>query len=88
MKAGAFLNNFDTKLKLAFEKGLGIPADTDFASLEFAKSEHWDSIAHMKLVAALEEEFAIQLDVNDILGLSSFQVAQEMLKKYADNPSR
>lgn len=82
------MNSIDTKLKSAFEKGLEVPPTTDFASLEFAKSEHWDSIAHMKLVAAIEEEFGIQLDVNDILGLSSFSVARELVKKYADNPSR
>ena len=77
------MNNYDTKLKSAFEKGLGIPADSAFESLEFAKSEHWDSIAHMKLVAAIEEEYSIQLDVNDILGLNSFIVAKEIVKKYA-----
>lgn len=74
----------DAKLKLAFEKGLGIPANSSFESLEFAKSEHWDSIAHMKLIATLEEEFSIRLDVNDIIGMSSYLIAKDIVNKYLE----
>jgi acyl carrier protein len=76
----------DTKLKKAFEKGLGIPENSPFETLEFAKSDHWDSIAHMKLIAAIEEEFDIRLDVNDILGLSSYLVARDLITKHMEKP--
>lgn len=74
----------DTKLKQAFEKGLGIPSDSSFETLEFAKSEKWDSIAHMKLISAIEEAFSIHLDVDEIIGMSSYLVAREIVKKYRD----
>lgn len=75
--------NQDNKLKQAFMLGLGLPENTDFESLEFAKSEKWDSIAHMKLVSAIEEMYSIRLDVSDILAMNSFKTACEILKRYA-----
>lgn len=76
----------DVKLKNAFEKGLGLPPNSPLEGLEFAKSEHWDSIAHMKLISAIEEEFSIHLDVNEIIGMSSYLVARDIIKKYVDRP--
>ena len=43
----------------------------------------WDSVAHMTLVAALEQEFDCMLEMDDILDMSSFSAAVEIMKKYA-----
>ena len=37
------------------------------ASLKFKESEYWDSIGHMTLIAALEEEFDIMLETEDMM---------------------
>ena len=71
------------KLDQAFIRGLGLSDTSNFNDLGFSKTEGWDSIGHMKLIAALEEEFAIRLDVSDVLALNSYQVAQEIVTKYA-----
>ena len=76
--------DIDSKLSHAFQIGLGLDAKTPFNTLEFAKNEHWDSIAHMKLIAAIEEEFAIRLEVNDILGMSSYPIARDIVNKYLE----
>ena len=44
--------------------------------------EEWDSIGHMTLVAALEEEYKITLETDDIIDFSSFKKGIEILKKY------
>jgi len=42
----------------------------------------WDSVAHMALVAAIERTFDVMIDTKDVIGLSSFSKAKEILAKY------
>jgi acyl carrier protein len=74
----------ETRLQQAFQTALDLPADTDWSSLAYAQHEHWDSLGHMALVAEIEEAFEIMLDTDDVIGLSSYPVAVDMLKtRYA-----
>jgi hypothetical protein len=41
----------------------------------------WDSVGHMALVAALEQEFDIMMETDDIIDLSSFEKGMEILSK-------
>ena len=43
----------------------------------------WDSVGHMMLVAGLEQEFDCMLDMDDILEMSSFAKAVEIMGRYA-----
>lgn len=45
----------------------------------------WDSIGHMALIAALEEEFDIMMETDDIIDLSSYAKGMEILEKYNVN---
>ncbi len=74
--------DLDTRLQRAFQKGLHLSTDTDCSKMEFAKSTSWDSIAHMELIATIEEEFGIMIETADMLALSSYAKAKEMVKKY------
>lgn len=42
----------------------------------------WDSVAHMVLMATLEETFDIMLDTDDVIDFSSFEKGKEILRKY------
>ena len=53
------------------------------AGLVYNESEGWDSIGHMRLVAALEDEFDCMLDMEDILDMSSYDKAVEIMAKHA-----
>ena len=57
------------------------PAAT--ASLIYNEFPGWDSLGHMKLVAALEAEFDCMLEMDEILGMNCFDVAVETMKKHA-----
>ena len=54
----------------------------DVESLKYQDITEWDSVGHMGLVAALEDEFEIELDVDDIIDMSSYKIGQEILGKY------
>ena len=69
------------KLKKAFSETLDIPDEKITDGLGYS-SEGWDSIAHMALVAAIENEFDIMLDTDDVIDMSSFGKAKEIIKKY------
>lgn len=51
----------------------------DFTILNVDK---WDSVAHMGLVAEIEDQFDIMLDPDDIIGFSSYLKGIDILKKY------
>lgn len=42
----------------------------------------WDSVGHMTLMTALEAEFDIMLETDDIIGFSSYPKGMEILANY------
>jgi acyl carrier protein len=76
------LSENEQKLRLAFARGLNLPEATVDESLTYANSPGWDSVAHMALVAALDETFDIMLDTEDVIDLSSYSKARQILGKY------
>ncbi len=41
---------------------------------------HWDSLNHLKLVVAIEQDFGITLTDAEVIELNSFQTALEIVK--------
>ena len=54
----------------------------DIAELEYQAIAEWDSVGHMQLMAAIEDSFSIELEVDDIIDFSSFKKGIEILSKY------
>jgi acyl carrier protein len=54
----------------------------DVSVLEYQSITEWDSVGHMQLMAALEDSFGIEMDVDDIIDFSSFNKGIEILSKY------
>ncbi len=69
------------KLKKAFSESLEIEPETITDELSYS-SGNWDSIAHLALIASIETEFDIMLASDDVIDMSSFQKAKEILGKY------
>lgn len=76
------MSNNVVKLQQAFITALGLPSGTEVQSLEYGKHPKWDSLAHMQLIAGIESQFNIMLNTEDVIALSSFKVAVDLLKKY------
>jgi acyl carrier protein len=54
----------------------------DLPGLKYQEVGGWDSAGHMALMAALEEAFGLELDIDDIIAFSSYEVGQEILARY------
>jgi acyl carrier protein len=70
------------RLRAAFRTSLDLPADAEVDELRYQDNEKWDSLAHMSLIAAIEDEFSVMLDTDDVINLSSFAEATRILGKY------
>ena len=49
--------------------------------LKYQDIEAWDSVGHMRLMAALEEAFDIMMDIDDIIEFSSYEKGKEILSE-------
>lgn len=65
-----------------FGEFMKIPADVDWSEVKYQETEGWDSLAHMALVGEIEDRFEIMLETDDVIDMSSFDIALEILKKY------
>jgi acyl carrier protein len=72
----------ETKLQSIFAESLGIELSTVIDDLLYASIPEWDSVAHMALIAAIEEGFDIMIDTEDVIDMSSFAKAKEIVRKY------
>jgi acyl carrier protein len=69
-------------VKQAFVEALDLSPDTDIESLEIGKNPQWDSVGHMALVAELESRFSIMLETEDLIGMSSYALSLEILRRH------
>ncbi len=65
-----------------FIDGLSVDKSIVNEKLEYNAVPEWDSIGHMSLISALEENFNVQIDTDDVIDFSSFQKGKEILLKY------
>jgi acyl carrier protein len=72
----------ESKLKKIFSESLGIDESIVTDNLRYAEIPQWDSVAHMALVAAIEEGFDIMIDTEDVIDMSSFEKAKQIVSKY------
>lgn len=65
-----------------FTRVLGIDASQVSDDLRYNTIPQWDSIAHMSVVAALEEAFGVMIDMDDVIDMSSVGKARDILRKH------
>lgn len=70
------------RLEGVFVEGLSIPKGTDFSALAYRSIKEWDSVAHMQLIAEIEDEFDVMLETQDVIDMSSFTIAEQILARY------
>lgn len=75
------MNNLE-KYQLAFINGLGAQVSELNEDYTYENQENWDSVAHMMLIAEIEDQFAIEMEMEDIIDFSSFEKGKEILEKY------
>lgn len=70
------------KYNTVFVEAFGV-SEEQLPELKYLDVDAWDSVGHMGLIAELEEVFEIEMDTDDIIDFSSYQVGKEILKKYS-----
>ncbi len=71
------------RLKQVFAKSLNTPESSITEELSYRGNQiKWDSILHMGLIAAIENEFDIMLETQDIIDMASFKKAKEIIRTY------
>ena len=75
------MNNTE-RLRDTFRKALDLPADYDVDALEYRSIEKWDSLAHMALIAEIEDTFDVMIDTDEVIDMSSFTKAAEILRAH------
>ncbi|MEU8136299.1 acyl carrier protein [Streptodolium elevatio] len=70
------------RLKGVFASALDLdPETTSIEDLRYREIDKWDSLGHMVLVAAIEDEFDVQLDTDQVIDMNAFKVAYDMLRE-------
>jgi acyl carrier protein len=70
------------KYNSVFRRALGLSDSEPLESLAYQGHQKWDSVGHMTLVAALEDEFAVALDLDDVIDFENYAVGKEILVRY------
>ncbi|UNK56451.1 acyl carrier protein [Pseudoxanthomonas daejeonensis] len=65
-----------------FARVLAISPDRVTDDLRYASIPEWDSIAHMSVVAGLEDAFGVMIDMDDVIDMNSVGKAREILAKH------
>lgn len=69
-------------LRRAFRETFDLDPQYAVDDLAYQSLAAWDSVGHMRLVAALETAFDVMLDTDEVIGLSSFAKAEEIMGRY------
>lgn len=65
-----------------FKKSLNIEGKALNKNIKYNEIDEWDSIGHMTLISALEEEYKITFETDDIIEFNTYKKGIEILKKY------
>ena len=74
------------EIESVFSEVLGIERALVNDALTYNSIKEWDSVAHMALIAALEENFEIMMETDDVIDMSSVAKAKQILAKYGVEP--
>lgn len=78
------MNNNESKLASAFSEGLSMEKENVGSGLSYQGVVEWDSMSHLFLVEAIEKEFGVELPVEMVLEMDSYDKVKEILKDVFD----
>ncbi|GAA4965524.1 acyl carrier protein [Kineococcus glutinatus] len=69
------------RLRATFARAFELEDSVGTEDLRYQSLPGWDSIGHMVLVAAIEEDFGVELGIEQTMDLKSFDGAVELLEE-------
>ncbi len=67
------------RLRVLVAEILRLPAGAITDELDMDATSTWDSLSHMTLIAAIEDEFHVELTLDDIVGMTTFAKIRNVL---------
>lgn len=74
------MSNID-KYNQVFIDSFDVSGD-ELPGLTYQSIDNWDSVGHMGMIASLEDEFDVILEMDDIVDFSSYEIGKQLLTKY------
>ena len=75
------MNNLE-KYNQAFIELFNLKKEDVHEKLFYQSVEAWDSVGHMELIAKLESDFDIMVEMDDVIDFSSYEKGKLILQKY------
>lgn len=75
------MDNTEQRIKQVMADVFDVPAETISENTSQDNLEGWDSLKHLDLVVALEEEFEITIPVEEVGNLISFKLIVLIIKE-------
>ena len=75
------MDNTEQRIKQVMADVFDMPAETILENVSQGNLEGWDSLKHLDLVVALEEEFEITIPVEEVGNLISFKLIVVIIKE-------
>ena len=75
---------YKEKIKKIFSEVMGIIITEVNNNLNSDSLAAWDSLRHLNLISEIEKEFTIDIDMDDVIEMDTFQKIIEKLSKYLD----
>ncbi len=69
------IGELDKIFRTVFE----LPESAPVTQISQTSQENWDSLRHVTLVAAIESEFKISIDVAEALRITSYETVRKLL---------
>ena len=76
MHSDRVLPTLEAIFRAVFER----PEGFDVSSTRQLTEAKWDSVAHVSLIAAIESEFGVTIDIGDSLEMTSFEAIKLYLE--------
>ena len=74
--------NNKKKYQDIFIKSLSLNSEKFNENIKYNEVPEWDSIGHMSLISALEDEFKISIETDDVVDFSAYKKGIKILRKY------
>jgi len=75
------MENIDTRLKEFLVTQFQVGRESITEDLSFGDLPQWDSLGHMSLMAAIEDQFGVEVNADAIADLVNYKAILSFLKK-------
>jgi len=69
----------DERLSRLIAEILRLPIQSVNDELSLRSTDNWDSLTHMELIAAIEQEFSVDLTADDIVAMTTYSGIKSVL---------